>query len=370
MDITAHPFFGPLVQTVSLGNSGVARQDVLRAVEEVEGQDFHECLRPLRIYNKHQAFLYSQQPRYLLERAFSNIRQHNNEVTLGLFDDELREGYGSDRCFGLLRRGGDYHSRIVHYFPNGNTDERDRDDKLVPSSLDLMYKASRLAGVPLRGLTLDCNLDNLDLRNEFTNASRRLQDINLDFTLQEIVFANASSTNLRQDLCLTMKFHDTPSKPPCIRPSSLIYEDGTLRLCNIKVGMGLEAELVELGFHHLGVVADLIEAQPLHQITPDGCLLEVRSFNKLLETSARTLRFLDIRRTKQHHAPFLGSWTHVFALLSFMSLEQFHIEVPEDRNEVPEHMEGIELLPEDSYTADGRREVKHLLAMLIVQLGG
>lgn len=46
-----------------------------------------------------------------------------------------------------------------------------------------------------------------------------------------------------------------------------------------------------------------------------------------------------------------------------MSLEHFHIELPEDRY-------CLEMLQEDSYTADGRREVKDLLAMLIDQLEG
>ncbi|KAF1354660.1 hypothetical protein BDV97DRAFT_343707 [Delphinella strobiligena] len=49
-----------------------------------------------------------------------------------------------------------------------------------------MYRASRLARVSLRGLTLDCNVDNLDYTRDYLNALRRLQESNLDHTFRKL----------------------------------------------------------------------------------------------------------------------------------------------------------------------------------------
>ena len=106
LEIVQHPVFGPYVQSVSLGTAVLSPPNVALSLDLNKVFCTHQELVAMDIISpvlqnflEHQRFLESQESDSLLKRVFTLLKGTNNRIALGLFDDCLRAGYGSDKCY-------------------------------------------------------------------------------------------------------------------------------------------------------------------------------------------------------------------------------------------------------------------------------
>lgn len=280
IEITSHPQFGPVVKTISLGKAAVSKTSVTDIA--VGGRDFAynpteaaiDAFAFVRNHLQWEVFVNSTQPLVLLCHALRNIRNHGTELVLGLFDDDLRSGYGSDQYYTPLRT--DWDSPRRNEEGTGVMDTRRSGEVL-----ELLFAAAERVNCPVKGLHFVA-----EILHQWDGYPSRMLEEGLASALENTILTNNSRLKAGLSLDISLGY---PNQP---HAHTARCADGALELTDMGLYLGTKRGTIDEPC--LSSMASAIQQGAYHSIVLRGCLFQPAKLETFLSRSQQTLDSLHI----------------------------------------------------------------------------
>jgi hypothetical protein len=270
VDLTAHPIFGPCIQSFEIGTYRM-RKYLVNTQPHLEAS-------PANVAALIQfPFQQSGLPRILLTKALENLSRHGVVPRIGLFEDVIcdesgkeyfRRGYGYDELYGsvdIIRHG----------------------RSLVTQTLLDLINVGQRSGCPISGISIDLQWNPLNQQviDRHMGLHRLIKDLAISIT---------DKSTPRWDM--TVKLTD-PSDKVGSHVVEVYNHGRCLRLEYISIEINEITDLPQLDRESYGELASALDYEyRLQQISLENCFVDTSVFEMLLQSS-QSLRNLSLSNT-------------------------------------------------------------------------
>jgi hypothetical protein len=269
VDLTAHPIFGPCIQSFEIGT--------YRMKKHLVNTQPHLPANPANVAALIQfPFQQSRLPQNLLTKALENLSRHGVVPRIGLFEDViydasekeyLRRGYGYDQLYGSI-----------------NISRCGR--SLVTQTLEELITVGQTSGCLISGMTIDL---------QWNSLHQRIIDRHMGLCNLIRKLANSDTYGFMPSWDITMKLTN-PSDEFGSHVVEVCNQGKCLRLRYISIESYEITDLPQLDRASYGELAHAPDTYRLQQIALEHCFIDMSIF-ELLTQNSRNLRHLSVSNT-------------------------------------------------------------------------
>jgi hypothetical protein len=277
VDLTAHPVFGPCIQSFEIGTYRMRKHFV--------NTQPHLAASPANVAALIQfPFQQSGLPIVLLTKALENLSRHGVVPRIGLYEDLICDESGKR----YIRRGYGYDELY------GSVDLAQCGRSLVTQTLSDLVALGRRSGYPVKGISMDLQWNSL---NEQVIA----RHMGLHELIRDLAISITHKFMPRWDITVKLT---NPADPVGSHIAEVCDQGRCMRLRYISLESCEITDLPQLDQTSYGELAHALHFKyRLQKISLDNCFVDDSIFELLLGSSRR-LRHLSISNTTFYHDSF------------------------------------------------------------------
>jgi hypothetical protein len=274
VDLTAHPVFGPCIQSFEIGTYRI-RKHFVNTQPHLEAS-------PVNVAALIQfPFQQSGLPMVLLTKALENLSRHGVVPRIGLYEDLICDGSGKK----YIRRGYGYDELY------GSVDLARCGRSLVTQTLSDLIALGRRSGCPVKGISIDLQWNSIN--EQVIDRHMGLHEL-----IRELAISITHKSMPRWDMTVKLT---NPADPIGSHIAEVCDQGRCMRLRYISLESCEITDLPQLDQTSYGELAyALLFKYRLQKISLDNCFVDTSIF-KLLVESSRRLRHLSILNTTFYH---------------------------------------------------------------------